>query len=236
MYPVSPQAYDRAITVFSPDGRLFQVEYAKEAVRRGATAMGVVCADGVILVAHKNIVSNLLVFESMKKIFKIDNHIAATASGLVADARRLVDMARLEAQRHRLLYNEPMSVESVARHLCDAMQSYTQYGGVRPFGVSLLIAGVDSEPRLYEAEPSGALTGFKADAIGSGKKEVDEFFEKEYRDGLSIDDGISLAMKALKKTTDSKLKAENVDIAEIIKGKKLKVLSDEEVSKYLSKA
>ncbi|NYZ78567.1 proteasome subunit alpha, partial [Candidatus Micrarchaeota archaeon] len=126
MYPVSPQAYDRAITVFSPDGRLFQVEYAKEAVRRGATAMGVVCADGVILVAHKNIVSNLLVFESMKKIFKIDNHITATASGLVADARRLVDMARLEAQRHRLLYNEPMNVESVARHLCDAMQSYTQ--------------------------------------------------------------------------------------------------------------
>jgi proteasome alpha subunit len=236
MYPVSPQAYDRAITVFSPDGRLFQVEYAKEAVRRGATAMGVVCADGVILVAHKNIVSNLLVFESMKKIFKIDNHIAATASGLVADARRLVDMARLEAQRHRLLYNEPMSVESVARHLCDTMQLYTQYGGMRPFGVSLLIAGVDNEPRLYEAEPSGALTGYKADAIGSGKKEVDEFFEKEYKDGLSIDDGISLAIKALKKTTDSKLKAENVDIAEITKGKKLKVLSDEEVSKYLSKA
>ncbi len=236
MYPVSPQAYDRAITVFSPDGRLFQVEYAKEAVRRGATAMGVVCADGVILVAHKNIVSNLLVFESMKKIFKIDNHIAATASGLVADARRLVDMARLEAQRHRLMYNEPMSVESVSRHLCDAMQSYTQYGGVRPFGVSLLIAGVDDEPKLYEAEPSGALTGFKADAIGSGKKEVDEFFEKEYKEGLSIEDGISLAMKALKKTTDAKLKAENVDIAEIAKGKKLKVLSDEEVSKYLSKA
>lgn len=235
MYPVSPQAYDRAITVFSPDGRLFQVEYAKEAVRRGATAMGVLCADGVILVAHKNIVSNLLVFESMKKIFKIDNHIAATASGLVADARRLVDMARLESQRHRLLYNEPMSVESVARHLCDAMQSYTQYGGVRPFGVSLLIAGFDDEPRLYEAEPSGALTGFKADAIGSGKKEVDEFFEKEYKDGLSIDDGISLAMKALKKTTDSKLKAENVDIAEITKGKKLKVLSDEEVNRYLSR-
>jgi proteasome alpha subunit len=236
MYPVSSQAYDRAITVFSPDGRLFQVEYAKEAVRRGATAMGVVCADGVILVAHKNVTSNLLVFESMKKIFKVDNHIAATASGLVADARRLVDMARLEAQKHRLTYNEPMTVEAVARQLCDTMQLYTQYGGTRPFGVSLLIAGVDSEPRLYEAEPSGALTGYKADAIGSGKKEVDEFFEKEYKDGLSIDDGINLAIKALKKTTDSKLKAENVDVAIILKGKKLKLLSDEEVNRYLSKA
>jgi len=236
MYPVSSQAYDRAITVFSPDGRLFQVEYAKEAVRRGATAMGVVCADGVILVAHKNITSNLLVFESMKKIFKIDNHIAATASGLVADARRLVDMARLEAQKHRLTYNEPMTVEAVARQLCDTMQLYTQYGGTRPFGVSLLIAGVDSEPKLYEAEPSGALTGYKADAIGSGKKEVDEFFEKEYKDGLSVDDGINLAVRALKKTTDSKLKAENVDVAVMLKGKRLKILSDEEVNRYLSKA
>jgi proteasome alpha subunit len=236
MYPVSPQAYDRAITVFSPDGRLFQVEYAKEAVRRGATAMGVVCADAVILVAHKNIASNLLVFESMKKIFRIDNHIAVTASGLVADARRLVDMARLEAQRHRLLYNEPINVESVSKSLCDTMQTYTQYGGVRPFGVSLLIAGVDSEPRLYEAEPSGALTGYKAGSIGSGKKEVDEFFEKEYKDGLSVDDGIGLAIRALKKTTDSKLKAENLDIAVIEEGKKLKMLSDEEVGRYLSKA
>lgn len=236
MYPVSPQAYDRAITVFSPDGRLFQVEYAKEAVRRGATAVGVICADCVILVAHKNIVSNLLVPESMKKIFKIDNHIAVTASGLVADARRLVDMARTEAQKHRLLYNEPISVESVSKSLCDTMQIFTQYGGIRPFGVSLLIAGFDSEPHLYEAEPSGALTGYKAAAIGSGKKEVDEFFEKEYKLGLDIEDGISLAVRALKKTTDSKLKAENLDIAEIVKGRKLKLLSDEEVNKYLSKA
>ncbi|QLJ52284.1 MAG: Proteasome subunit alpha, archaeal [Candidatus Fermentimicrarchaeum limneticum] len=236
MYPVSPQAYDRAITVFSPDGRLFQVEYAKEAVRRGATAVGVICADCVVLVAHKNIVSNLLVPESMKKIFKIDNHIAVTASGLVADARRLVDMARTEAQKHRLLYNEPISVESVSKSLCDTMQIFTQYGGIRPFGVSLLIAGFDSEPRLYEAEPSGALTGYKAAAIGSGKKEVDEFFEKEYKLGLDIEDGISLAVRALKKTTDSKLKAENLDIAEVVKGRKLKLLSDEEVNKYLSKA
>jgi len=236
MYPVSPQAYDRAITVFSPDGRLFQVEYAKEAVRRGATAIGVICADCVILVAHKNIVSNLLVPESMKKIFKIDNHIAVTASGLVADARRLVDMARTEAQKHRLLYNEPISVESVSKSLCDTMQIFTQYGGIRPFGVSLLIAGFDSEPHLYEAEPSGALTGYKAAAIGSGKKEVDEFFEKEYKVGLGIEDGISLAVRALKKTTDSKLKAENLDIAEIVKSRKLKLLSDEEVNKYLSKA
>jgi proteasome alpha subunit len=236
MYPVSPQAYDRAITVFSPDGRLFQVEYAKEAVKRGATAIGLVCVDTAILVAHKNIISNLLVPESMKKIFRVDEHIAITASGLVADARRLVDLARYEAHKHRLLYNEPIAVESVSRHLCDTMQIYTQYGGIRPFGVSLLIAGFDTMPRVYEAEPSGALTGYKAVAVGSGKKEVDEFFEKEYNEKLSFEDGVNLAIRALKKTTDSKLKPENLDIAKIGKDKKLKIFSDDEVSKYLSKA
>ncbi|MEW6329661.1 MAG: archaeal proteasome endopeptidase complex subunit alpha, partial [Candidatus Micrarchaeota archaeon] len=215
MYPVSPQAYDRAITVFSPDGRLFQVEYAKEAVRRGATAVGVVCANGVVLAAYKNIVSELLVSESMRKIFKIDDHMAATASGLVADARRLVDIARLEAQRHRMTYNEPMSVDAVARHLCDLMQIYTQYGGIRPFGVSLLIAGIDTEPRLYEAEPSGALTGYKADAIGAGKKEAEEFFEKEYKEGMSMDDGIGLALRALRKTVEAKPKPEAIDVSTI---------------------
>jgi len=237
MYPVSPQAYDRAITVFSPDGRLFQVEYAKEAVRRGATAIGVICGDGVILVAHKSLISPLLISESMRKIFKIDNHIAATASGLVADARRLVDIARLESQKHRLTYDEAIGVEAVARHLSDLMQIYTQYGGTRPFGVSLLIAGIDTEPRLFEAEPSGALTGYKADAIGSGKKEVEEFFEKEFKEGMSIDEGINLAIKALKKTTEDKLKPETIDIAIITKkAKKLQLLADEEVGKYLSKA
>jgi proteasome alpha subunit len=236
MYPVSSQAYDRAITVFSPDGRLFQVEYAKEAVRRGATTIGVVCADGVIIVAHKNINSKLLLSESMKKIFKIDNHIAATASGLVADARRLIDAARLESQKHRLSYNESITVEMIAKDLCDLMQVYTQYGGIRPFGVSLLIAGVDDEPVLYEAEPSGALTGYKADAIGSGKKEAEEFFEKEYKDGMSIDEGILLALKALKKTTDTKLRPDNIDIAVITKKEKqMALLSPEETEAFLAK-
>lgn len=236
MYPVSPQAYDRAITVFSPDGRLFQVEYAKEAVRRGATAAGVKCKDGVVLVSHKAVASPLLVYDSMKKIFKIDGHIAATASGLIADARRLVEVARLEAQRHRLTYNEPVSVEVVTKDLCDLMQIYTQYGGIRPFGVSLLIAGVDTEPRLFEAEPSGAMTGYKADAIGSGKKEVDEFFEKEYREGISTEEGINLALRAMKKTTEAKLRADVIDIAVIgADTKEVVILKDEEVEKRIAK-
>jgi len=235
MYPaVNPQAYDRAITVFSPDGRLFQVEYAKEAVRRGATAVGVVCADAVVLAAYKNISSKLLVYESMKKVYRIDDHIAATASGLVADARRLVDIARLEAQKHKLQYNEPIGVEMLSRHLSDLMQIYTQYGGIRPFGVSLLVAGVNDTPQLYEVEPSGALTGYTAYAIGSGKKESEAYFEKDYKLGMKLDDGVAMALKALKKSENVKFKPENIDIAvATVASKAFKVLEPEEVAKYL---
>ncbi len=234
MYPVSPQAYDRAITVFSPDGRLFQVEYAKEAVKRGATAVGLIAKDGVILAASKNAPSRLLVPDSMRKIFEIDAHIATTASGLIADARRLVDMARLEAQRHRLAYSEPASVEMITRNLCDLMQVYTQYGGIRPFGVALLIGGIqDDKPVLYEAEPSGALTGFKADAIGTGKKEVEEFFEKEYKDSIGVDEGISLAISALKKTSEG-LSPDRVEISvATTKKREFTILSEKEIEKYL---
>ena len=234
MYPPAQQAYDRAITVFSPDGRLFQVEYAKEAVKRGATAIGMVFEGGVLLVAYKNANSKLLVPESMKKVFEIDKHIAATASGLIADARRLVDLARMEAQRHKLAYSEPASVETISKELCDLMQVYTQYGGIRPFGVSLLVAGVDDKPRLYEAEPSGALTGYLADAIGSGKKEVEEFFEKEYKPTLTQEEAIALAMKALKKSGDLKVTPDTVEIAvATMKKKEFTILSSKEVEKYI---
>jgi len=234
MYGVSPQAYDRAITVFSPDGRLFQVEYAKEAVKRGATAIGVTAKDGAVLVAFKSIHSKLVMPESLKKVFEVDSHIAVTASGLIADARRLVDVARLDAQRHRITYNEAPSVESITRSVCDLMQVYTQYGGIRPFGVSLLIAGVDSEPRLFEAEPSGAMTAYKADSIGANKKEVDEILEKRYKDTLDMDEAVSLALDALRETQEEKLVQENVEISICdMKNKKCKSLSDKEVGKHL---
>jgi len=234
MYPPAQQAYDRAITVFSPDGRLFQVEYAKEAVKRGATAIGMVFEGGVLLVAYKNANSKLLVPESMKKVFEIDKHIAATASGLIADARRLVDLARMESQRHKLAYAEPASVETISKELCDLMQVYTQYGGIRPFGVSLLVAGVDDRPRLYEAEPSGALTGYLADAVGSGKKEVEEFFEKEYKPGMTQEEAIALAMKALKKSADLKVTPDTVEIAvATMKSKEFTILSPKEIEKYI---
>lgn len=235
MYGVSPQAYDRAITVFSPDGRLFQVEYAKEAVKRGATAIGITSKDGVVLVAFKSIHSKLVIPDSLKKIFEIDSHICVTASGLIADARRLVDAARVDAQKHRITYNEMPAVENIARSACDTMQAYTQYGGIRPFGVSLLIAGIDSDgPKLFEAEPSGAMTAYKADSIGANKKEVDEILEKNYKESITIEDAIKIGVDALKTTQQEKLQPENIEITYItMKNKKCVSLTDKEIAKLL---
>jgi proteasome alpha subunit len=235
MYGVSPQAYDRAITVFSPDGRLFQVEYAKEAVKRGATAVGITAKDGVALVAFKSVHSKLVITDSLKKIFEVDSHICVTASGLIADARRLVDIARVDAQRHRMSYNEAPSVDIIARSVCDLMQVYTQYGGIRPFGVSLLIAGVDSDgPKLYEAEPSGAMTAYRADSIGVHKKEVDEILEKKHDEKLGIDEAIKVALTALRSTQEEKLIPENVEISYVTtKTRKCITLPDRDVARHL---
>ncbi len=234
MYGATPQAYDRAITVFSPDGRLFQVEYAKEAVKRGATAIGICSKDDVVFVAAKTIHSNLIVPDSLKKIFEADEHIAVTASGLIADARRLVENARVEAQRYRISYSEPPPVETIARSVCDLMQVYTQYGGIRPFGVSMLIGGVDDKPRLFEAEPSGAMTAYYADSIGSSKKEVDEILEKKYKENMETEEAIKLGIEALKRTQEEKLTPEGIEISYILgKTKKYTVLSDKEIAKYL---
>lgn len=235
MYPPSQAAYDRAITVFSPDGRLFQVEYAREAVKTGSTSVGLVCRDGVVLVAHKRVSSALIVGESHEKIYQIDSHIAASSSGLVADARKLIDFARVESQKHRLTYGEAVSVETLAKELGDHIQIFTQYAGVRPYGVSLLIAGVDGAPRLFETDPSGALFEYKASAIGSGKKTVEEFFEKEYRDGLSLQEGVKLALRALKRGVEEKLSPTVVDATVItLADRKVRTLSQNEVASYLT--
>lgn len=234
MYPPSQAAYDRAITVFSPDGRLFQVEYAREAVKTGGTSIGVICKDGIVLAAHKRIGSPLVVSGSHEKIFQIDSHIAASSSGLVADARKLVDYARMQAQRHRLLYNEEMPVEMLAKEIGDHIQFFTQYAGVRPYGVSLLIAGADGDAKLFETDPSGALFEYKATAIGSGKKIVEEMLEKEYKDTITMDEAVDLCIKGLKKATDAKLAANLVDVAKIDrKAKTVHVLTQDEVAKRL---
>ena len=229
--------YDRAITVFSPDGRLFQVEYAREAVKRGATAIGVKTKEGVVLVADRRVASKLLEPDTIEKIYKIDDHICAATSGLVADARVLVDRARIEAQINRLTYDEPISVKELAKKICDFKQQFTQFGGVRPFGVSLLIAGVDEKPRLYETDPSGALLEYKATAIGAGRNVVMEFFEKEYSEDMTLDEAIVKAMVAMGKAIESELTPEGVEVGIVrVEDKTFRALSVEEIKPYVERA
>ncbi|HOJ97868.1 MAG TPA: archaeal proteasome endopeptidase complex subunit alpha, partial [Methanospirillum sp.] len=196
-------AYDRAITVFSPDGRLYQVEYAREAVKRGTTAVGIKCQQGVVLIVDKRINSRLLEANSIEKIFRIDEHIGVASSGLVGDARALVDRARIEAQINRITYDEPIDVETLAKKLGDHMQTYTQFGGARPYGTALLITGIsDGQFRLFETDPSGTLLEYKATGIGTGRPAVMKLFEDEYTHECSIRDAISLGLKALHEATE----------------------------------
>jgi proteasome alpha subunit len=230
-------AYDRAITVFSPDGRLFQVEYAREAVKRGTTAVGIKCKDGVALLVDKRIASRLLEPQSIEKIFQIDEHIGVATSGLVADARVLVDRARVEAQINKYTYDEAIDVEQLAKRVCDYKQNYTQYGGVRPFGTSLLIAGANGDKaRIFETDPSGALLEYKATGIGAGRNAVMELFEKEYQENISLDDAIMLGLKALFKATEGQLDASAIEIGTIeLKSKKFRRLVSEETQVYVKK-
>lgn len=235
MQPLQNAGYDRAITVFSPDGRLFQVEYAREAVKRGTTSIGIKCSEGIVLAVDKRTTSNLVEATSIEKIFKIDEHIGAATSGLVADARALVERARVEAQINKITYSEPIRVDSLSKKLCDMLQMYTQNGGVRPFGSALIIGGVyDGSCKLFETDPSGALIEYKATAIGSGRFAAMDIFEDQYKDDMNLNDAIKLALTAINEATEHETTANNVEIAVIKCDEEIYTkLSQEEVQTFI---
>ncbi|MCK4757497.1 MAG: archaeal proteasome endopeptidase complex subunit alpha [Thermoplasmata archaeon] len=228
--------YDRTITVFSPDGRLFQVEYARVAVGRGTTTAGIKFKDGVALMADKKVGSRLIESNSIEKIFDIDKHVGCASSGLVADARVLVDYARYTGQVNKVTYDEPISVDILVKKICDYKQALTQYGGYRPFGTALLVGGVDSHGiHLYETDPSGALISYKAGSIGSGRAVVMELFEEKFKNNMKMEDAVLLALEGLKKASDDPLTGDAVEIAVIKKGKNFERLGEVAVNKYIEK-
>ncbi|HZD44164.1 MAG TPA: archaeal proteasome endopeptidase complex subunit alpha [Methanomicrobiales archaeon] len=237
MQPQYQMGYDRAITVFSPDGRLYQVEYAREAVKRGTTAVGLKCQGAVAVIVDKRVATKLLEPASIEKIFKVDDHIGVASSGLVGDARSLVDRARVEAQINRVTYDEPIDVETLGKKLSDHMQVYTQFGGARPYGTALLIIGVShGEPKLFETDPSGTLLEYKATAIGIGRPAVMKVFEEEYQEEMSMDDAILLGLKGLSSATEGKFDVSTVEIALIeVENPEFRRMSTEEVAKYVEK-
>jgi len=214
-------SYDRAITVFSPDGRLIQIEYAQEAVEKGSTAVAVRGKDCVVLGVERKAVQQLQEPRTVRKICALDSHVYLAFAGLTADARQLIDKARVECQSHRLTVEDPVTIEYITRHISTIKQKYTQSGGKRPFGLSCLLVGVDPDgtPRLYQTDPSGTYHAWKANAIGRSSKIVREFLEQNYtpENTESQDKCIKLAARALLEVVQSSGK--NLELAIMRTGK-----------------
>jgi len=227
--------YDRAITVFSPDGHLFQVEYAQEAVKKGSTAVGVRGSNCVVLGVEKKSVAKLQEERTVRKICLLDNHVVMAFAGLTADARILINRARVECQSHRLTVEDPVTLEYITRHIAELKQRYTQSNGRRPFGISCLIGGFDEDgtPRLYQTEPSGTYHEWKANATGRNAKTVREFLEKYYNadEANSEEKTVKLAIRALLEVVQSGGK--NLEIAVMRKDQKMQMLDVETIDKYV---
>jgi proteasome alpha subunit len=230
----TPGAYDQINTVFSPDGRLYQVEYAMELVNRGGTILGIQCSEGIVLGAEENIEA-LEDAESSWKIFQIDDHIGAAIIGLSSDARVLVDKARINAQSNKLTYDEPIDIETLTRQICNIEQTYTQNAGGRPFGVSIIFGGVDKTgARIVNAHPSGTYKGYKATAVGAGKETALAILKEEYKDDLSLEASTKLAVKCLVKSLQARQLLLRIKIAVIPTAtKKMEMLSNKTLENYI---
>ena len=231
------QGYDRAITVFSPDGRLYQVEYAIETVRRGTIAVGVKCKEGIVIAVEEK-PRKLQISETAQKIFQIDDHVGVAAAGYIPDARSQVDNARFFSQSNKMIYDEPVEVETIAKHLADQCQQYTQYAGVRPYGVALILGGVVNDtPQLYLTDPSGTYISYDAIAIGSDSDKVTDFLEKTYKKDLTLDDAATLAAAGIYLSSEDKKATSHIRMAKIQKDTGLyELVSDEQITKYANDA
>ena len=227
--------YDAAITIFSPEGRLYQVEYALELVKRGAPIVGVYSPEGVILAADETPESTLDDPNYLKKIFQFDDHVGAAIAGLSSDARVLMGQGRVFCQSNRLLYDEPADIEALIGTLSSRIQVYTQHGGIRPFGVSLIVAGVDTTgPKLMTTDPSGSYRGYKARALGRNADKANSLLDEKYVEGLSMDDAIRLGIEAVDAASGGKVTPATVKVAVIpSEARVFKRLSEEEIANYV---
>jgi len=205
--------------MFSPDGHLLQVEYAEKTVRLGSSSIAIACADGVIIVSDRRVNDKLIVQESANKIYEIDNHIIASAAGILSDARVLVDRARVSAQQSRLTFDSPIEVEEIIREVANTKQQFTQYGGARPYGVAIMIAGIDSGgvPRVFSSDITGNYFAYKAMAIGENDEKIKEMLRLKYNSNLNINGGIKLALDIFKEILGKNFELSRFDVAFINK-------------------
>ena len=231
------QGYDRAITVFSPDGRLYQVEYAIETVKRGTIALGIKTKYGIIFAADEK-PRKFQVVEESQKLFKVDQHIGIAAAGYIPDARGQVTDARFFSQSSKMVYDEPVNVETVAKHIADQCQQYTQYAGARPIGVALIIGGIDENGNsLFLTDPSGAYVPYNAVAIGANSDKVTEFLTKEYKPELTLEDAKILATASINMISDDANGSEHIRISQIKSDtKKFEIVDKNQIAKLIQSA
>ncbi|RMD67516.1 archaeal proteasome endopeptidase complex subunit alpha [Candidatus Pacearchaeota archaeon] len=208
--------YDRTATMFSPDGHILQVEYAEKVVKLGSASIGFACKDGVVIVADKRIRDKLIKPEYANKIHEIDSHLIACSAGIVADARILIDYARVLAQQHRITYGTPIEPVSVIRSLADRKQSFTQYGGTRPYGVSIMLAGVNKGKNyLYVSDVSGNYLAYRANAIGENDEKIKEILRRDFRDDMTVEEAVKFALKIFKQILDKNFDIERFEAVRI---------------------
>lgn len=206
--------YDRAATMFSPEGHLLQVEYAEKTVRLGSASIGMVCTDGVFIIADRRVEDKLITQKSATKIYEIDNHLIASVAGIVSDARVLIERAQLIAQQHRVTYDSEIEPELVIKEIANIKQQFTQYSGARPFGVSIMIAGINGKkPELYSSDVTGNYFSYYAHAIGENDMKIKEKLREEYKKELTLKQGIKIALRILEETQE---KGFNINRFELI--------------------
>ena len=226
--------YDRAATTFSPDGHILQVEYAEKTVRLGSASIGMLCNDGVIIIADKKINDKLIVGASANKIFEVDEHIIGSAAGILSDARVLIERSQVFAQQNRITYDSPVDILSIVKDISNLKQQYTQHPGVRPFGVAIMIAGVDNFPGLYISDITGNYVEYRATAIGENDEKIKEELRKKYKQTLDSNEGIKLGIQIFKDIKGKSFNIENFDAAIVpFDDKKLIRISGEELKRYL---
>lgn len=210
--------YDRVATMFAPDGHILQVEYAEKTVRLGSASIGLVCVDGVVIVSDRRKRDELVLEISANKIVEVDDHIISVSAGITSDARVLIDKARIIAQQHRVTYDSPPSTESIVRDIADMKQQFTQYGGARPFGVSMMFAGYNGEPVLYTTDITGNYLRYNANAIGENDEKIKELLRKRYKEKMTSKEGIKVALEIFKEIKKDAYSTSNFDIGVLGKG------------------
>jgi len=228
--------YDRAATMFSPDGHILQVEYAEKTVRLGSASIGFVCSDGVLILADKRLTDTLMVPESGNKIYEIDSHIIGSAAGILSDARMLIERAQVLAQQHRVTYDSPIEVISIIKDLSDIKQQYTQHPGVRPFGVAVMLAGIDIHSKVYVADITGNYFEYYATAIGENDEKIKEMLRKSFKHGMKIDEAMKLGLSIFKEIKGKNFNADSFDAAYIMSEdseKKVQRVNGEKLKKYI---